>query len=84
MTDTDWRLNGQENYLAGAVLFYRAWRQSRPNWDHDHCAFCGVKFAAFEGAGILHEGWTTDDEYHWICDTCFRDFRERFDWTVGA
>jgi hypothetical protein len=33
--------------------------------------------------GDCHEGYTTDDQYRWICDTCFVDFRERFDWTVA-
>jgi hypothetical protein len=84
MNDSDWRLQGQENYLSGSALFRRAWRQSRPNWDHDHCEFCGAKFAASDGADILHEGWTTDDEYHWVCDGCYRDFKERFGWTVTS
>jgi predicted Fe-S protein YdhL (DUF1289 family) len=31
---------------------------------------------------VLHEGYCTQDEYHWICDQCFKDFKERFHWTV--
>ena len=24
----------------------------------------------------------TDDDYHWVCSTCFEDFRARFAWAV--
>jgi len=41
-----------------------------------------AKFMASEVPDVLHEGWTTPDEYWWICDTCFNDFHERFGWTV--
>jgi hypothetical protein len=79
---SDWRLTHQENYLSGVALTRRPWRESRPGWDHDHCAFCWAKFAAFDGPDILREGWTTIDEYHWVCDQCFVDFRDRFGWQV--
>jgi hypothetical protein len=83
MTD-DWRLQGQERYLTGVTLVHRAWRQTRPNWrNHDHCAFCWATIADHDGPGILREGWTTLDDYHWICDQCFADFRERFSWQIA-
>ena len=82
VSDHDWRLMGQQKYLTGATLVRRRWRQSRPHWDHDHCEFCGAKFADDRLADALHEGWTTPDEYRWICDGCFHDFRERFGWNV--
>jgi hypothetical protein len=82
MSESDWRLSGQEKYLTGVSLVHRRWSQTQPNWNHDHCAFCWTTFAVYEGADVLHEGWTTPDEYHWICDQCFNDFRERFDWIV--
>jgi hypothetical protein len=25
---------------------------------------------------------TADDDYHWICEQCFADLREKFNWTV--
>ena len=80
---SDWRIQGQERYLLGVTLFRRVWKQSRPDWDHDHCQFCGAMFAAIEGQDILHEGWTTGDEYRWICDLYFHDFKEQFDWQIG-
>jgi hypothetical protein len=43
MNDPDWRLQGQEKYLGGVTLVRRRWQQQRPDWDHDHCEFCGAK-----------------------------------------
>ena len=67
--------------IAGPIVLFFVvfvvWRKSRPGWDHDHCEFCGDKFGF---SGTLTEGWTTVDEYRWICDPCFNDFRERFRW----
>lgn len=76
----DWRRQAQEEYLMGARLRLMRWRMSRPGWDHDHCEFCSAKLSNYEGD--LHEGYTTDDEYNWICPKCFEDFCEEFRWTV--
>ena len=78
----DWRLQGQERYLHGVQLIRREWRvyPENPKWDHDHCAFCWAKFAALPEAE--HVGYCTLDEYHWICATCFEDFREKFAWQL--
>ena len=65
------------------VLFFRAYRRPRPDWDHDHCEFCWAKFMEDDLPDVLHEGYTTENEYHWICPTCFNDFNERFAWTVA-
>lgn len=35
-----------------------------------------------EGYAALGTGPEGEDDYHWICDTCFNDFRERFAWRV--
>lgn len=74
----DWRLQGQERYLQGATLHRRKWVEARPGWDHDHCEFCGDKFPLDHA-----EGYTTNDQYRWVCGTCFDDFRERFQWQLG-
>ncbi len=82
--DPDWRLQGQERYLSGVDLTWRRYRQSprNPDWDHDHCAFCWATFTVEDRPDVLHEGYCTVDEYHWICAACFDDFRERFGWRV--
>jgi len=33
---------------------------------------------------VLHEGYCTLDDYHWICGKCFDDFKELFGWRVAA
>jgi hypothetical protein len=32
----------------------------------------------------LHEGYATQDDYFWICERCFQDFRDKFRWKVIA
>lgn len=80
----DWRLNGQEEYLVDALLVRRAYRgnPANPHWDHDHCEFCNAKFMVEDIPDVLHEGYVTPDDYRWVCDDCFSDFRERFRWVV--
>lgn len=77
----DWRLRGQERYLAGAVMVRRPYSAPRPDWDHDHCEFCFVKFGG-PGDDVERWGYCTTDEYWWVCPRCFRDFRERFAWKL--
>lgn len=81
--DDDWRLDGQEQELQGVTLFDRVYHAPRPDWDHDHCAFCWAKFMEGSYPETLQRGWTTADEYHWVCPPCFEDFRERFQWVSG-
>ena len=76
----DWRLQGQERYLKRAVLTNKRYRKYRDDWDHDHCQFCGKKFS--ERPDDLNVGYATNDDYHWICEDCFRDFAQLFQWTV--
>ena len=78
----DWRLTGQERYLVNAVLHWAEWHKPRPEWDHDHCEFCFAKFMEESCPEALHAGYTTPDNYRWICPTCFEDFREQFGWEL--
>jgi hypothetical protein len=80
--DDDWRLQGQERYLGGVMLHRATYHRPSPVWDHDHCTFCWAKFMEADDLEILREGYTTDDEYYWVCPTCFEDFRELFGWSV--
>ncbi len=80
----DWRRQGQERYLSSVVLVRRPYRlyPKDPAWDHDHCEFCGAKFSLLDAPDHLKEGYATEDDYRWICPTCFEDFAEEFKWTV--
>ena len=37
-----------------------------------------------EGYATLGTGPAGQDDYHWICDACFADFRTRFKWRVAG
>lgn len=73
----DWRLTNQMNYLYRATLKKSVFKASATN-DHEHCEFCWDKFG--ENEGSQHLGYCTLDRYHWICNECFQDFREQFEW----
>jgi hypothetical protein len=83
---SDWRLTNQEAWLKGITLYRQAYRAYPDNkdWDHDHCAFCWDKFTVSPVPGTLQEGFTTEDEYHWICPQCFDDFKTNFEWVVAV
>ena len=80
MNRDDWRLQGQEEYLSGRELMLSKHIPANDKNDHDHCEFCWAKFAQIEGD--LHEGYCTIDRHSWICETCFNDFKDMFNWTV--
>lgn len=81
MSDSDWRRNGQEKYLAGAeLIFAEEFQPLSDKWEHEHCEFCWEKFSKADDD--LHSGYCTADRKHWICSECFEEFREEFRWTV--
>lgn len=95
MTAEDWRLRGQDLYLADVELRRRPYRRWRDDWAHDHCEFCWREFVEEGAVGHeddspppLTEGYATTEsapqgaEYHWICAECFGDFEARFGWRV--
>ena len=79
----DWRLMGQERYLKGRSWTRKPYRKYRADWDHDHCSFCQAKFMEPGTPETLHEGYSAQDDYYWVCSTCFSDFKEMFHWTVA-
>lgn len=84
MDRNDWRLRGQEDYLKGATLTRRRYRRhsTNPSSDHDHCDFCWAKFMVEDLPDVLHEGYSTEDEYYWVCPACYQDFKGAFGWLV--
>jgi hypothetical protein len=81
---SDWRLQGQERYLKDVTLLHQHYHKyaKNSNWDHDHCSFCGKKFMVENYPDVLHQGYSTTDDYYWICENCFEDFHEMFNWSV--
>jgi hypothetical protein len=76
----DWRLMKQESYLANQKYIWKEWVTNNPKWDHDHCEFCGVKFGNL--VGDEKYGYTTKDDYYWVCKTCFEDFKVMFQFSI--
>lgn len=76
----DWRLNGQERYLFRKELKRTVFTPSTQN-DHAHCSFCWEKFGLFEDMATV--GYKTIGGNWWICDQCFQDFKDKFEWTVA-
>lgn len=78
----DWRLTDQDKYLKSVVLRWKRYKKSRQDRDHDHCSFCWGKFMEDDFPEVFHEGYTTENDYHWICKQCFEDFKEMFQWKL--
>ena len=75
----DWRLTNQINYLYRATLIKQVYKKTLHS-DHEHCEFCWNKFS--ESLDSLNWGYCTRDKYHWICERCFLDFKDQFEWLI--
>ncbi len=75
----DWRLLDQDEYMKGEKLLKTVFNKETDG-DHEHCEFCWAKFSA--QPEDLHSGYCTLDRYRWICETCFEDFKDDFEWQV--
>lgn len=75
----DWREQGQEKYLSGLKFTKQKYSKYSDNWEHDHCEFCNKKFCEQEDdLKCINEGYTTQDNYRWICIDCFQNFKEKY------
>jgi hypothetical protein len=72
--ERDWRLSFQSEHLRSDVQ--KSWTQTRPDREHDHCAFCWAKIGPESMPDVLHQGFSTADEYDWVCPKCFADFKD--------
>ena len=73
----DWRLTNQKKRLYQKKLLHIPYEQPNERLDHEHCAFCWDKID--KSTPIAY---ATEDKNHWICETCFNDFKEMFEWEV--
>lgn len=77
MKENDWRLTNQMNYLFQKALIKEQYKPFRKGWEHDHCEFCGTRIDA-----SLPFAYATEDNYYWICEKCYCDFKEMFQWKI--
>lgn len=47
---------------------------------HEHCEFCWEK--AYTNKSCVF--YCTEDMYYWICEACYNDFNEQFQWQVKS
>lgn len=82
----DWRLRGQEEYLQNKVFRYQKFIGLPNRSDHTHCEFCWHKFMENpEGVNdCSSEGYCSTDNIYWICEECFRDFKEKMNFKEEA
>ncbi len=78
--ETDWRLLNQKEFLLNAKLKKTEYTKPSDKWDHDHCVFCWDKFS--ENEEDLQQGYCTLDKKYWVCEECYNDFKEMFNFTV--
>ena len=67
-------------------MAWSTWASPRPDWDHDHCAFCWSEISDQPIGDHVswNAGWVTiDDLYHWVCPDCFNAFAPAFHWQVA-
>jgi len=75
-------------YLRGQSFVRKPYKAFRPDWEHDHCAVCGLKLmeAGAEVKNTLHEGYaiTSDyqhgEDYEWVCAECFDASKDVMGW----
>ena len=80
--ENDWRLTNQGTYLKGAQLWWKRYAPHSDSWDHEHCEFCWAKFMDEDAPDVLREGYATGDGDRWICEECYDDFKDLFQWEV--
>ena len=76
MEINDWRIRWQEDYLKGRTFYFHEYSMWSEQWNHEHCEFCWKKIGQDEDT--CHEGYSTLDDYYWVCTDCFQDFKEYF------
>ena len=47
---------------------------------HEHCELCWARFSLHKDD--LQFGYYESDSRSWICQTCCKDFKDLFKWTV--
>jgi hypothetical protein len=76
----DWRIMGQEGYLLNKKLQHRHFSRTLCRDDFTQCEFCWSLFD--KDVSCPSMAFFEPQGKYWICETCYRDFREHFGWEV--
>ena len=84
MEEEDWgaTLLRMNQRLVGRTLRWKQWWPYREGWDHDHCELCWHDICDQDEEDSDRFGWVTEDDYHWVCETCCQEFKDRFEWDL--
>jgi|SRR5215208_865552 hypothetical protein len=80
------RVRNLEAELKGASVRWR-FADDEIGWDYDKCIFCLTAFTIEDCPGTHQKGFrggyvTQQSIPHWICESCFGDFKDLFHWKV--
>ncbi|MCW3127787.1 MAG: hypothetical protein JWO03_3445 [Bacteroidetes bacterium] len=75
----DWRLLNQLQYLYNARLVFKPYNHCG-HWDREQCEFCAKKFDVAVVENTMQQGYVTEAGDRWVCEKCYGDFGEWFDW----
>jgi len=80
----DWRLRGQEEYMMNMSFVYKKFVPQEVGEDHTHCEFCWHKFMenAEEVKDASEHGYCSSEQEKWVCEECFEDFKQMFNWKI--
>ena len=76
----DWRIMGQEGYLLNCRLQHRTYSRALCRADFLQCEFCWDKFD--EDPQHPKKAYFEPKGQYWICEKCYEDFKDMFEWTV--
>ena len=79
--ENDWRNLGQLDYLyKKEIKKITQYQPYNEQWEHEHCIFCWEKISPYQND--QHSGYCTIDKKDWICESCFNDLQDLFQWQV--
>ncbi len=76
----DWRIMNQEVYLLNKKLEHRRFDRALCVEEHDQCDFCWALFDKDKENPSY--AYYSPDEKVWVCEECYNDFKEHFNWIV--
>jgi len=72
------RVQHMKEKLKGIALMRSKWTTIDDSWDHDHCKFCMKTL----DASTEELAYCSEDYYWWICEECFQEYRDEFEWNL--
>ena len=78
----EWNVEESDISLNNHVLHRKIFSDRLKDTEHEHCEFCSALFGSQKRDFV--EGYCTEDYYYWICDHCYNEFKDEFNWTIKS